>query len=54
MERFNATKSLSNVGFVNIINHGIVGGDGHVKSIEEHKETSVESTVIVYLSLRKK
>ena len=53
---FNATKSLSNVGFVNIIDHGIVGGDGHVKSIEEHKETSVESTdnrLFVFTAMKK-
>ena len=44
---FDCEQSLKMVGFTNIIDQGILGGDGRVRSIQEHKEkgnSSEEST----------
>ena len=35
---FDCEQSLKSAGFTDIVDHGIVGGDGKVRSIQEHKE----------------
>ena len=35
MAEFSAKRALEDAGFVNIIDHGILGGDGVIKSVEQ-------------------
>lgn len=41
---FNPERSLREAGFVNVMDHGILGGDGVIKSVEEHTGSESATT----------